>query len=49
MKNKVPASLIKQRDYLMRRLFFLIGVDMTYTEFKKSIAQEMDHNAERRR
>ena len=46
MKNKaLTAAIVKQRNYLMRRLFFLVGEGMTYKEFKAFIAQEMEHNA----
>lgn len=46
MKNTRSIAVIKkQHRYLMKRLHFLIGEGMTYSEFKKHIAQEMEHNA----
>lgn len=49
MKNKQVLAIIKQqRDYLMRRLFFLIGEGMTIEEFEAHIAREMEHNAKHR-
>lgn len=49
MKNKaLTATIIKQCNYLMRRLFFLVGEGMTYKEFKAHIAQEMEHNVKHR-